>query len=432
MADPSKAQEPIASHRESEHVDDTDTAKIEAAVDTVHNDEAMKVLASYSGPQDWTEEEEKVVRRKIDKRLLWILCVTYGLQYYDKSMLSQAAIFGLRTDLDLTGDRYSMSASIFYLGFIGGSYPAMWLMQHYAIEKVATAIVAVWGLCLALTAACHNFQALYAQRFFLGFFEAGVSPMFMMIVGQFYRKNEQAFRIGIWYCCTGGPPSAEQLGYIKFWLAFSISFLILIANGPASSFVPIIISQFGYDVFRSLLLTTPMGAVAGTMQLAVSYAAYKYSNIRSWLVIATEMTTIVAALLLWLLPRDGSLGALLFACYILCGFGAAYPILMGLTLANTAGYTKRTVNSAGIFIGYCAGNFLGPLLFKPQDAPRYASGFLTVVITGIVGVLLMVVYRYVCVWDNHRRDKSGVLEAYEHAYEDDLTDRKNPQFRYVL
>ena len=79
----------------------------------------------------------------------------------------------------------------------------MWLMQHYAIEKVATAIVAVWGLCLALTAACHNFQALYAQRFFLGFFEAGVSPMFMMIVGQFYRKNEQAFRIGwvLFTCC---------------------------------------------------------------------------------------------------------------------------------------------------------------------------------------------------------------------------------------
>ena len=107
-----------------------------------------------------------------------------------------------------------------------------------------------------------------------------------------------------------------------------------------------------------------MGAVAGTMQLAVSYAAYKYSNIRSWLVIATEMTTIVAALLLWLLPRDGSLGALLFACYILCGFGAAYPILMGLTLANTAGYTKRTVNSAGIFIGYCAGT---SSLFRTQS-----------------------------------------------------------------
>lgn len=147
----------------------------------------------------------------------------------------------------------------------------------------------------------------------------------------------------------------ECLLDVKFWLAFSISFLLLVANGPASSFVPIIISQFGYDVFRSLLLTTPLGAVVGTTQVIASYCAYKYSNIRSWLVIATEMTTILAALLLWLLPRDGGLGGLLFACYILGGFGAAYPILMGLTLANTAGYTKRTVNSAGIFIGYCAG-----------------------------------------------------------------------------
>lgn len=86
MADPSKTQEVVSGQREAEHVDAADTAKIEAAVDTVHNDEAMKVLASYDGPQDWTEAEEKIVRRKIDKRLLWILCVTYGLQYVALSM----------------------------------------------------------------------------------------------------------------------------------------------------------------------------------------------------------------------------------------------------------------------------------------------------------------------------------------------------------
>lgn len=86
MADLPKTQEAISGQREAEHVDDTDTVKIEAAVDTVHNDEAMKVLASYDGPQDWTEAEEKIVRRKIDKKLLWILCVTYGLQYVGTSM----------------------------------------------------------------------------------------------------------------------------------------------------------------------------------------------------------------------------------------------------------------------------------------------------------------------------------------------------------
>ena len=59
-------------------------------VDTLHNDEALKVLAAYQGDETWTEEEEKKLTRKIDRRLLSILCITYGLQYYDKAMLSQA------------------------------------------------------------------------------------------------------------------------------------------------------------------------------------------------------------------------------------------------------------------------------------------------------------------------------------------------------
>ena len=50
-----------------------------ATIDTVHTDEAMKVLATYSGEETWDEKEEKLVRRKIDKRLLPILCATYGL-----------------------------------------------------------------------------------------------------------------------------------------------------------------------------------------------------------------------------------------------------------------------------------------------------------------------------------------------------------------
>jgi hypothetical protein len=48
-------------------------------VDTIHNDEALKVLANYAGDEEWTEEEEKKLVRKIDRRLLSILCLTYGL-----------------------------------------------------------------------------------------------------------------------------------------------------------------------------------------------------------------------------------------------------------------------------------------------------------------------------------------------------------------
>jgi hypothetical protein len=74
---------------------DTNAAHLEElkktiTVDTLHNDEALKVLANYQGEETWTMEEEKRLTRKIDRRLLSILCITYGLQYYDKAMLSQA------------------------------------------------------------------------------------------------------------------------------------------------------------------------------------------------------------------------------------------------------------------------------------------------------------------------------------------------------
>lgn len=59
-------------------------------LDTLHNDEAVKVLAGYGGDETWSAAEEKKVIKHIDRRLLPILIVTYGLQYYDKAMLSQA------------------------------------------------------------------------------------------------------------------------------------------------------------------------------------------------------------------------------------------------------------------------------------------------------------------------------------------------------
>jgi hypothetical protein len=113
-----------------------------------------------------------------------------------------------------------------------------------------------------------------------------------------------------------------------------------------------------------------------------------------------------------------------FAVYILPSVGGGYAVLMGLQIANTAGYTKRSVASSGLYIGYCLGNFVGPLCFKKGDAPRFEPGFIVVVVTSIIAGLLALVYRGLCMWSNSKRDKSGTTEGFDHAYEDDLTDKK--------
>jgi hypothetical protein len=52
-------------------------------IDTLHQDEALTVLARYAGEETWTEEEEKKLVRRIDRKLISLLIVTYGLQYSD-------------------------------------------------------------------------------------------------------------------------------------------------------------------------------------------------------------------------------------------------------------------------------------------------------------------------------------------------------------
>lgn len=116
-------------------------------------------------------------------------------------------------------------------------------------------------------------------------------------------------------------------------------------------------------------------------------------------------------------------------------------MLMGLQVANIAGYTKRSIASSGFYVGYClgehiplgrpkrptnnvTGNLVRPLLFKTEDAPGYAPGFVATFTTALAAGLLALVYRYVCVWDNKRRDNAGIEESYDHAYEDDMTDLK--------
>ncbi|KAF1813347.1 MFS transporter [Eremomyces bilateralis CBS 781.70] len=484
-------------------------------VDTLHNDEAMKVLgnARTTDAVDWDEDEERRLVRKLDWKLMPLLFLTFGLQFYDKALLSSAALFGMREDLNLTGNRYNMSSSIFYLGYIAGALPTALLAQRFKVERVAAGLIFVWGACCTAAVGARNFQTLYIQRFFLGFLESGISPIFMVMVSSFYKKDEQAWRQGIWFSASAfisvpGPLINYGLGHItgslapwkymfivagcltmlwsivvyffmppdpirakgftererfilvarlrsnntgvrnthfkaaqlietladpRFLLTFAMAFLIFIVNGPVSTFMPLIIASFGYSGFNSLLLSIPVGAFGGVSALASAYLAHRVARRgwRTWVMIAFLIPAIVGSVLLWQVERKHQ-GPSLLGIILLGGFASPYGILMGIQTANTAGYTKRSVTAAGIFVGYCLGNFTGPLLFKPEDAPGYAPGFLSVLITSIAAGVLAVGYRYICVWENHKRDKSGVAEGFEHAYDDDVTDIKNPQFRYNI
>ncbi|KAJ4202384.1 hypothetical protein NW759_015370 [Fusarium solani] len=189
-----KADKANQSHVEFVSSPAIETNKLDKT-DVLH-DKALKVVLQYQGDATWTPQEEAKL-------------------FYVKFLFSHAAIFGMRTDLDLLiGNRYSMASSIFYLGYIVGTYPATFLAQRYPIHIVVFGMVLLWGVCVLAGGFCSNFGGLYVQRFFLGLLESGVSPVWMMVIGGWYNKLEQTLRMGIWFAAA--PMMAIPVPLINF------------------------------------------------------------------------------------------------------------------------------------------------------------------------------------------------------------------------
>uniref|UniRef100_A0A093VJ93 Putative transporter n=1 Tax=Talaromyces marneffei PM1 TaxID=1077442 RepID=A0A093VJ93_TALMA len=149
--------------------------------------------STVSGTGILSEEENKRLRLKAD---LVVLPIMNGMAY--------AAVYGMKTDANLKGQKYSWLGSIFYFGYLGMEFPALWFLTKVPIGKYVGAMLFCWGACLCGMAGCNNFAGLAVVRFLLGVFEAGILPCFMVLTSVWYSRNEQPIRTALWYNTFAG------------------------------------------------------------------------------------------------------------------------------------------------------------------------------------------------------------------------------------
>ena len=79
----------------------------------------VDIAAAYAdrldGENAYTSKEEMRLRWKLDLRLVPILWLNITLSAMDKVTTSTAALYGMKTATNLTGDRYSWVGSAFYV-----------------------------------------------------------------------------------------------------------------------------------------------------------------------------------------------------------------------------------------------------------------------------------------------------------------------------
>lgn len=88
-------------------------------------------------------------------------------------------------------------------GYLAWEYPTNRLLQRLPLAKYSSFCIIMWGLVLCCMAAVSSAPSALAVRFFLGVFEAAVTPGFSFFTSQWYTKAEQGTRTGIWFSFNG-------------------------------------------------------------------------------------------------------------------------------------------------------------------------------------------------------------------------------------
>ncbi|KAH8893619.1 MFS general substrate transporter [Thozetella sp. PMI_491] len=435
---------------------------------------------------------------------------SYVLNYMDKAALSEASIFGIAKDLNLVGQQYSWSSSIFYLGYLVWQYPSAILMQKFPIGRYFGVMIFLWGITATLTAVAKNFTTLCVNRVFLGVFETCMSPILTILIATYWTRDEQPLRTSIWwsgsavggyisdavtYAVSGKPGGALTIwqasepssfvslaaantrkivylivgpltvcwGILIFfavptspmtawflnererkvatarvlesrtsvrnkeykvyqvkeclmdpqaWMLAIHAFLQCIEGGGLTSFSKIVLTEtLGFSSRQATLMSMP----ATTIHF-VSVVVARFHNTRCYTMILTNVIVVIGAVLVGNLPESNANGRL-GAFYIIYVNTVPFGLGMSMLSSNIGGFTKKATASVMMFIGYCVGQFVGPLVFISTESPNYPSAFKTF----YTAVSLMIVIEIALIANRAARSETQ---------DSDLTDWEQSDFRY--
>ncbi|KEQ78447.1 pantothenate transporter-like protein [Aureobasidium pullulans EXF-150] len=140
--------------------------------------------------------ERKLVM-KLDCFVMTYCCACYFFNYLDCQAFPNAYVSGLREDLGLVANEYSILLSMFSAGSVVGHIPHALLIQKIAPRIYLPLNLVLWSGVTMCLAACKTYEGLCAARFFQGFLEASIYAGSMYVFGSWYKPSELSKRAAI-------------------------------------------------------------------------------------------------------------------------------------------------------------------------------------------------------------------------------------------
>lgn len=155
--------------------------------------------------------DERKLMWKIDFCVVPAFCFLYFLSFLDRVNISNAKLYGLAEELNLTGNQYNIALTVFFVPYVFFE-----VLSNYTIKFVRPHIwlsgcILCFGALSIGMGFVKNFGGLVACRFLIGMTEAGTFPSLFYLLSTYYSKTEAQRRFSTFFsstCLAGGASGA--------------------------------------------------------------------------------------------------------------------------------------------------------------------------------------------------------------------------------
>ncbi|CAF0839698.1 unnamed protein product [Adineta steineri] len=163
------------------------------------DDDDKNPIEQFDEDDEEMKKRRKTLTRKIDCRILPMICIIYLVSYLVRSNIANAKLAGLEADLKITANEYLWSLSIFFVGYTLFEVPSNIVLRRWRPSRWLAVIHMALGIVSMCMGAVQNAAGLLACRFFLGVIEAGLFPGIVYYLSIWYPRKQQAVRVGLFW-----------------------------------------------------------------------------------------------------------------------------------------------------------------------------------------------------------------------------------------
>ncbi|KAI6340704.1 hypothetical protein MCOR31_011577 [Pyricularia oryzae] len=434
---------------------------------------------------------DKRLDRKFDLHILPFLFGIWLFSFIDRSNIGNAAIAGLRRDLDIqSGTSFNVALLVFYATYIAVDVPSNWIIKRVRAGVYLPALITAWGVVCTCMGFVKSFSALVACRLLLGLFEGGILGGVIIYLAMFYRRHQMVLRCGLFYSAA---PLSGAFVEGAMTVVFGMVCFFFMPNTPGdsrfltpeerehalrrmredasgSSTIDVDDEKFNWHWVKMALMA-PQTYLLSLLWFFLLVPLYSFSLFLPTIIFGMGYTSTTAQLLT-APPNMTGFVSVIFCSYLSDRFKVRGPFIAGGTVLGIIGYAmllgseRNPVKYAGTFfiglgvfqcsalmMGWCSNNlaphyvratgvgviislancsaFIGTFIYLSDHAPRYILGHAIALGALCLTLVLTCVLVAYLRWENGKRERGErddrLLQPDSHRL-----GHRHPRFKYTL